>query len=120
MDYTGVLLVPTERLVYSGPYYAQVSYAADGKGSLGLDGANLSYFEWDVRVADRPLTSEELAVAEIWVEKCDDFPNLDLWSSSSSFCDIHSLRKYIAETLSIEYERTEYPVLVLTMYGQLP
>lgn len=118
MDYTEVLLVPNKHLVYSGLYYAQVSYAADGKGSFGLDGADLVYYEWDVRVANRPLTNTEIAIAEMWVEKFDDFPNLDLWSSS--LCDIESLRKYISETLNIEYEYTEYPVLVLTMYGQLP
>ena len=81
-DFTEVLLTPNEHII--GITYAQVSYAADGKGSLGLDGADLIYYEWDIRVADRALTDEEYAIATLWEQKAPDFPSTNFLSTSSS------------------------------------
>jgi hypothetical protein len=111
-DYTAVLLTPDEHITEIA--YAQVGYAADGKGTLGLDGADLTSFEWDVRVVDRPLTVEECAIADLWEQKSAAFPSADPLSSSSY--DEDALREYIAETLNIDYERVKRPTLVPKKY----
>ncbi len=111
-DYTEVLLMPDEHI--AGIIYAQVGYAADGRGSLGLDGADLTYYEWDVRVADRPLTDEEYAIAELWEQKSLDFPSSAPWSNT--LYDSEALREYIAETLNIDPGQVEYPTLIPKKY----
>lgn len=111
-DYTQVLLTPSEHI--REITYAQVGYAADGRGTLGLDGADLTYFEWDVRVVDRPLTEEERAIAELWEQDSPDFPSTDPLSSCSY--DAMALRNHIAETLGIDYGRVERPMLIPREY----
>lgn len=111
-DYTEVLLTPSKHI--SEIVYAQVSYATDGKGTLGLDGAELTYYEWDVRVVDRPLTDEEPAIAQLWEEKSPDFPSADPASSCSY--DADALREYIARTLDIDYGLVKRPALIPQKY----
>ena len=100
-DRTSVLLVPDDKL--RGMYYAQASYAADGKGALCMTGsAPAVEMYWKVRAADRQFTVQELAIAELWSEKIPDFPSKDPWSSLSY--DEDALRHYVADTLNISYD----------------
>lgn len=111
-DYTGVLLTPSKDI--REIVYAQVGYAADGKGTLGLDGADVVGYEWDVRVVDRSLTDEELAIVELWEQKMPDFPSTDPLSSYSY--DVDALRQYIAETLDIDLAQAQRPLLIPKEY----
>ncbi len=114
-DYTSVVLVPSDKLEQGVVRYASASYAADGKGAFGLTGsAPATEGYWTVRAADRQITEEEAAIAELWVEKIDDFPNPDPLSSCSY--DAEALRQYIADTLQIPYSEAQLPYLQMTEY----
>ena len=114
-DFTGVLLVPSAKSKFSGVRYADASYAADGKGPLGMTGsAPAIEGYWKVWIADRLLTETELAITEEWIEKQQDFPSTD-WASSLSYDEVQ-LREYIAETLDIPYSEVHLPQLKMTEY----
>jgi len=114
-DYTRVALVPSDKLRQGVVLHASASYAADGKGALGLTGsAPATEGYWKVRAADRQITEQEAAIAELWVEKIDDFPNPDPLSSCSY--DAEALRQYIADTLQIPYSEAQLPYLQMTEY----
>jgi len=106
-DYTSVLLIPNDKLEYAA-YYAHASYAADGKGALGMTGsAPAKEMYWKVRAADRQFTEQELAIAELWFEKIPDFPSKDPLSSLSY--NEAALRQYVADTLNIPYAEVIFP-----------
>ena len=106
-DFTSILLIPNDKLRYA-VYYAQASYAADGKGALGMTGsAPAAEMYWRVRATDRPLTKEEQAIAELWFEKMPDFPSKDPLSSLSY--DEEALRQYVADTLNISDAEVSFP-----------
>ena len=107
-DHTSVLLIPNDKLRYAGMSYAQASYAADGKGALGMTGsAPAVEMYWKVRAADRPFTEQELAIAELWSEKMPDFPSKNPLSSLSY--DEEALRQYVADTLNISDAEVSFP-----------
>jgi hypothetical protein len=113
-DFTSVLLIPNDELEYA-LYYAQAFYAADGKGSLGMTGSVTAKEKyWFVRATDRPLTEQELAIAELWWAKIPDFPNNDPISSLSY--DEEALRQYVADTLNIPYAEVIFPQIDYTEY----
>lgn len=113
-DFTSVLLIPSDKLMYA-VYYAQANYAADGKGSLGMTGsAPAAEMYWKVRATDRPLTEQELAIAELWFEKIPDFPSKDPLSSLSY--DEEALRQYVADTLNISDAEVQSPQLPMKEY----
>ena len=106
-DYTAAMLIPNEKLEYA-VYYAQASYAADGKGALGMTGsAPAKEMYWNVQAADRPLSEQELAIAELWFEKIPDFPSKNPISSLSY--DEEALRQFVADTLNISYDEVRLP-----------
>ncbi len=114
-DYTSVLLLPSDKLEYAGLSYAQAKFAADGKGAAGMTGdAPAKEHYWKVRAADRELNERELAIAELWVAKQQDFPQPKLWSSLSY--DEEALRHYIADTLNIPYGEVQMPGLEMQEY----
>ena len=111
-DFTSVMLVASD--VVKVPY-ATASYAADGKGALGMTGsAPAVQWYWKVQAADRQLTEQELAIAELWSEKQPDFPSKNPLSSSSY--DVEALRQYIADALDIPYADVQLPELHMTEY----
>jgi hypothetical protein len=106
-DSTSVLLIPNEKLEYALSY-AHASYAADGKGALGMTGsapANPMY--WRVYATDHPCTEQELAIAELWWTKMPDFPSKDPFSSLSY--DKDALQQYVADTLGIPFDEVIFP-----------
>jgi len=106
-DFTAVDLIPNDKLEYAIDY-AQASYAADGKGALGMTGsAPAKEMYWRVRATDQPLTEQELAIAELWFEKIPDFPSKNPLSSLSY--DEIALRQYIADTLDIPISEVVFP-----------
>jgi hypothetical protein len=108
-DFTAVDLVPNDKLEYATDY-AQASYAADGKGALGMTGdVPAKEMYWRVRATDHPLNEQELAIAELWFEKIPDFPSKN--PASSLFYDEAALRQYVADTLGISYDEAVYPVI---------
>lgn len=114
-DFTSVLLIPSDKLEYAGLSYAQANFAADGKGATGMTGdtpAKEGY--WVVRAANRELNEQELAIAELWKDKQQDFPQTILWSSLSY--NEEALRHYIADTLNIPYEEAQQPALEMREY----
>lgn len=114
-DFTGVLLVPSAKAKYAGTRYADASYAADGKGPLGMTGsAPAIEGYWKVWVANRPLMERELAIVELWSEKQQNFPSTN-WASSLSYDEVQ-LRKYIAETLHLPYSKVQLPQLKMIEY----
>jgi hypothetical protein len=111
-DFTEVLLVESNEVRID---YAQASYAADGKGALGMTGSNLAKeMYWKVRAANRQLTEREKAIAKIWSEKQFDFPRTNPVSSLSY--DAEALRKYIADTLGISIDDVQSVDLKQTEY----
>ncbi len=112
-DHTSVLLIPNDELM--GLYYASASYAADGKGALGLTGdAPAKEMYWKLRAADRQFTGQELAIAELWFEKIPDFPSKDPLSSLSY--DEQALRQYVADALNIPVAEVILPQMVYIEY----
>lgn len=106
-DYTSVQLIPNDKLEYALSY-AQASYAADGKGALGMTGSvPAKEMYWRVQATDRPLTEQELAIAELWWEKIPDFPSQDPLSSLSY--DKEALTQYIADALNIPVSEVIFP-----------
>jgi len=105
--YTSVILIPNPELEYALSY-AHASYAADGKGALGMTGsapANPMY--WRVYATDHPCTEQELSIAELWWKKIPDFPSKDPFSSLSY--DMEALRQYVSDTLDIPIEEVVFP-----------
>jgi hypothetical protein len=83
-DYTSVLLIPNDKLEYAGLSYGKASFATDGRGTAGMTGdAPAKEGYWVVRAADRELSEQELAIAELWHAKQQDFPQKNLASSLS-------------------------------------
>ncbi|MFC2027465.1 hypothetical protein ACFLU3_02135 [Chloroflexota bacterium] len=114
-DFTGVLLVPSIKSKYSGASYADASYAADGKGPLGMTGsAPAIEGYWKVWISERLLTETELAITELWSEKQLEFPSTN-WASSLSYDEV-KLKEYIAETLNLPYSEVQLPQLRMTEY----
>ena len=102
--FTAVLLVPRDSVRTP---YADVSYAADGKGASGMTGsAQAKPGYWHARaIDDLPYNAQELAILELWQEKQGDFPSRDPASSLSY--DETALRQYIADTLQLPYSETK-------------
>jgi len=114
-DYTSVLLIPNDKLEYAGLSYAKASFAADGKGAAGMTGdAPAKEGYWVVRAADRQLNEQELAIAELWHAKQQDFPQTNPVSNLSY--DEEALRQYIADTLNIPYDEVQMPDLEMQEY----
>ncbi len=114
-DYTSVHLLPSDKLEYAGLSYAQANFAADGRGAAGMTGdAPAKEGYWKVRAADRKLNEQELAIAELWQAKQQDFPQKNPWSSLSY--DEEALRHYIADTLSISYNEAQKSDLEMREY----
>ena len=112
LDLTQVALYPTESLAGSGVMYGYGFYAADGRAGQGLSGADPDYrATWSVSAADRVLTPEELAVAELWIERAPEFPSKDFLSSL--LVDAEALRAHISEELGFPFEDVQLPHLVL-------
>ncbi len=106
-DFTSVQLIPNDKLEYALSY-AQASYAADGKGALGMTGsAPAKEMYWRVQAAEKPLTEQELAIAELWFSKIPDFPSKDPLSSLSY--DEAALKQYVADTLNIPVSEVIFP-----------
>src|SRR4030042_4891065 len=113
-DFTSVLLIPNYKLEYAVSY-APASYAADGKGALGMTGsAPAKEIYWKVQATAQPLTEQELAIAELWWEKIPDFPSKNPISSLSY--DEEALRQYVAETLNIPYAKVNFPQINKSEY----
>jgi hypothetical protein len=108
-DYTSVLLIPNDKLEYA-INYAVASYAADGKGALGMTGsAPAKEMYWRVYATNHPCTDQELAIAALWFEKMQDFPSTNPFSSLSY--DEKALKQYIADTLGITYDEAVLPII---------
>lgn len=113
-DYTSVLLIPNDKLEYALSY-AHASYAADGKGALGMTGsAPAKEMYWKVRATGHPLTGQELAIAELWFEKMPDFPSKNPLSSLSY--DEEALRQYVADSLNISNAEVNLPQISYKEY----
>jgi hypothetical protein len=113
-DFTSVHLIPNDKLEYAVDY-AQASYAADGKGALGMTGdAPAKEMYWRVQATDQPLTEQELAIAELWWEKMPDFPSKDPLSSLSY--DKEALTQYVADTLNIPVSEVIFPQVSYSDY----
>ncbi|MBA7689301.1 hypothetical protein ES703_97807 [subsurface metagenome] len=111
-DFTSVMLIASDVVKVS---YATASYAADGKGALGMTGsAPAVQWYWKVQAADRQLARQELAIAELWSQKQADFPSKDLLSSSTY--DVQALRHYVADILLIHYAEVQWPQLPMKEY----
>ena len=111
-DFTAVMLVASDAARIP---YATASYAADGNGALGMTGsAPAIEMYWKVRVTDRKLTEQELAIAELWYEKQQDFPST--YPLSSLSYDEKALRQYITDTLNIPYDDVQFPELEMIDY----
>lgn len=111
-DFTSVMLIASDVVKVS---YATASYAADGKGALGMTGAAPAvHWYWKVQAADRQLSRQELAIAELWSQKQADFPSKDPLSSSTY--DVQALRHYVADTLRIPYADVQCPQLPMKEY----
>jgi len=111
-DFTSVRLIPRDGIEIA---YAQANFAADGRGPAGMTGsapAVASY--WKIWAADRELNERELAIAELWSAKQQDFPQQNPLSSLSY--DVEALRQYIADTLNIPYEEVQMPELEMCEY----
>ncbi len=114
-DFTSVLLIPNDKLEYAGLSCAQANFAADGKGAAGMTGsAPAKEGYWVVRAADRELNERELAIAELWHAKQQDFPQTNPVSSLSY--DSEALRQYIADTLNIPFDEVQMPALEMQEY----
>ncbi|MDD4874543.1 MAG: DUF4875 domain-containing protein [Dehalococcoidales bacterium] len=112
MTFTSVILIPREGVEIA---YAQANFATDGKGAAGMTGSSpATPGYWKIRVADRKLTEQELAIAELWAAKQQDFPQKNPWSSLSY--DAEALRQYISDTLNIPYEQVQMPELEMAEY----
>ena len=113
--FTAVLLVPRDGVRTP---YADVSYAADGKGASGMTGsAQARPGYWHARaIDDLPYNAQELAVLELWQEKQGDFPSRDPASSLSY--DETALRQYIADTLQLPYSETKVRQLKTREYTE--
>jgi hypothetical protein len=112
LDLTQVSLYPSRSLAGSGVMYGYGFYAADGRAGQGLSGADPDYrATWSVSAADRVLTPEELAVAELWIERAPEFPSKDLLSSLG--IDQDALRAHISEELGFPFEDVQLPHLEL-------
>jgi hypothetical protein len=108
-DFTSVDLIPNDKLEYAIDY-AVASYAADGKGALGMTGsAPAKEMYWRVYATNHPCTEQELTIAELWLEKMPDFPNPNPISSLSY--DEKALHQYIADTLGITYDEAVLPLI---------
>lgn len=104
---TSVLLIPNAELEYALSY-AHASYAADGKGALGMTGsAPAKEMYWRVYATDHPCTEQELTIAELWWKKMPDFPSKNPISSLSY--DKDALRQYVADTLGIPIAEVVFP-----------
>lgn len=115
LDLTKVSLYPSEALAGSGVRYGQGYYAADGLAAQGLEGADPDVrATWRVLAADRVLTPEELAVAELWTERAPEFPSTDVTSSLG--VDAEALRWQISAELGIEFEDVQLPHLELALW----
>lgn len=114
-DSTSVLLIPSDKLAYSGLSYANASFAADGRGAAGMTGsAPAKEGYWFVRAADRELNEQELAIAELWIAIQWDFPQQN--PISSSLFDTEAIRQHIADTLDIPYDEVQMPNLEIREY----
>lgn len=104
--FTSVLLIPQDGILIN---YAQANFATDGKGAAGMTGsAPAAHGYWKVRsTIDPPLTEQQLAIAELWSAKQQDFPSTDMLSSLSY--DAEALRQYIADALNIPYSEVRMP-----------
>jgi hypothetical protein len=104
--FTSVLLIPQDGILIN---YAQANFATDGKGAAGMTGSAPAVpGYWKVRASiDPPLTEQELAIAELWSTKQQDFPQQNPVSSLSY--DAKALRQYIADTLNIPYTEVRMP-----------
>jgi len=112
-DFTSVMLIPRKGVEIA---YAQANYSADGRGPAGMTGsapATPSYWKTWVCI-DCQLTEQELAIAELWASKIEDFPQKNPLSSMSY--DAEALRQYIADTLDILYSETQIPQLETREY----
>jgi hypothetical protein len=113
-DYTSVILVPSADIRI--PSYAHASFAADGRGPAGMTGsAPASAFYWKVRASDRELNEREIAIAKLWSDKQQDFPQPNPLMSSLTY-DEEALRQYIADTLNIPYDEAQMPRLEMCEY----
>lgn len=109
-DLTAILLYPNKELARTGAYYAQVEYAADNKGALGLSGVDPTLFtsgKWMVKSAEKALSGQELAILNLWYGNQHKFPKKDIYSSSSF--DQASLTDYIAKELEIDVTEVKPP-----------
>ena len=114
-NFTSVLLLPSDKMGSACLFYAQASFAADGKGAAGMTGsAPAKEHYWKVRAADRELNELELAIVELWSAKHQDFPQQNPVSSLSY--DVEALRQYIADTLNIPYDEAQMPYLEMGEY----
>ena len=102
-DFTSVILIPQDdvRIVY-----AQVNFAADGKGAAGMTGSvpALKHF-WKIWAAERRLNERELAGVELWPGQKTDFPPAKPLSRLRY--KEAGLRQYIADKLQIPYDGVE-------------
>jgi hypothetical protein len=115
LDLIQVSLYPNRSLAGSGVMYGYGFYAADCRAGQGLSGADPEYgATWSVSAADRVLTHEELAVAELWIERAPEFPSRDFLSSSS--IDADALRAHISEELGFPLEDVRLPHLALKLW----
>lgn len=120
LDLIQVMLVPDKAFIATSVYYAQVFYAPDKKGALGLSGVDLSsvtFSEWFVRVAENPLNDKELTIAKLWVTHQKDFPSTDMPNSLSY--DRQALRMFIADSLRIDITEVKLPIPILLIYDEL-
>lgn len=104
-DRTSVVLMPCPGIHV---FLAQASFAADGRGAEGMTGsapANPGY--WVVRAADRTMTGQEMAIAELWFTHMEEFPSKN--KLSSLFYDKDALCEFIAAELDIPVEEIDYP-----------
>lgn len=111
--FTSVMLIPQDDVKIA---YASAGFAVDGKGADGMTGsAPAAEFYWKIWTSANPdFTEQELAIAELWFAKQQDFPQKDPLSSLSY--DEQALRQYIADTLNISYEEVQLPDLEMSEY----
>lgn len=112
-EYTTVILVPNENLVF-GTFYASISYSARGRGARAIGPRyDRSKWLWRGLVSARPLTPHELRVAELWYVNQNRFPQTNMLSSCGYNRD--ALVEFIASELGVSRVDAELAQLPLTL-----
>jgi hypothetical protein len=118
LDLTQLALYPNELLAGSQVLYGYGFYAADGRAGQGLSGADPDYrATWSLFAAEKMLTPEELAIAELWVERAPEFPSQEVLSSLSINED--ALREQISGQLGLPLEEVRLPDTKLKLWRRI-